>query len=563
MAYIAPNSVIKILRNVRLEPDYVNTIYFPSASSQANFFSGKTKYNLTAQSYQRANKGVCRVNYKVEDLYDCNYMMFQNTTFGNKWFYAFITGVDYINNVTSDIHYEIDVMQTWLKDMTFSLCFVEREHSATDAIGDNIVQETIDTGELVYNKYVPSGLTTERLATELDTYVIVVATLGDDPTSTTGQTVGNVYDGIYSGLHYRAFSLEFGGSNNPITEINNYVNEWIQHPDDVVAMFLTTMASFPDEVGERPTPSGIDVHWQNSAHILLKTWHQLHDTDTLDGHQVRNKKLFTYPFNYVHIDNANGKEMNLRYEFFKDSNGNLDYIPKFSICQNLSMPITAVLRPRYYKNCLSDAPSSSSTSMTSESLDLTNYPICSWTVDTWKAWVAQNSVPEAISAISGAIKFGISAGALTSGVGGAKSAGALMASSSYSGVSEASNVVSRIYKASIQSDICKGSFNNGNVNVASHMHNFFISRISVNRQMAEIIDDFFDKYGYATNRVKVPNVHTRPAWNYVKTIGSNVDGNIPGDDKRIIDANFDRGITFWMDGDRVDDYSQNNAPVSP
>lgn len=565
MAYIAPNTTIKLLRNVRLEPDYVNTIYFASASAQTTYFSGKAKYTLTAQSYQRVNKGVCRVNYKVEDLYDCNYMMFQNTSFGTKWFYAFITSVDYVNNVTSDIHYEIDVMQTWLKDMIFSLCFVEREHSATDNIGDNIVQETIDTGEMVYNKYLPSGLTTERLSSDLDDYVIIVATLGNDPTDMTGTTVGNVYDGIYTGLHYKAFLLDFTASTpegGVIGSINAYINQWIQHPDDVIAIFLTTLSAFPSDNEEKPTPSGKDVHWQSKAIDKGVSWHQLSVNDTLDGHIVRNKKLFTYPFNYVHVDNANGKEMNLRYEFFKDNSDNVDYIPKFTITQNISMPIVATLRPRQYKNAISNAPSSSFGCMTSESLDLTNYPICAWTVDTWRAWVAQNSIPEAISAISGAMKFGIAAGAMASGVG-ASSGGALVASSAYSGVDQASNVISKIYKASIQSDICKGSFNNGNINIAAKMHNFFISRVSVCKQMAEIIDDFFDKYGYATNRVKVPNIHTRPAWNYVKTIGSNVDGNIPGDDKRIIDANFNKGITFWMDGDKVDDYSQNNAPVSP
>ena len=38
-------------------------------------------------------------------------MMFQNSAYGDKWFYAFITSVEYVNDVTSNISFEIDVMQ--------------------------------------------------------------------------------------------------------------------------------------------------------------------------------------------------------------------------------------------------------------------------------------------------------------------------------------------------------------------------------------------------------------------------------------------------------------------
>lgn len=54
-----------------------------------------------------------RVEKKAEDLYDCNYLAFQNTSFGSKWFYAFITSVEYVNNITSEITFEIDVLQTY------------------------------------------------------------------------------------------------------------------------------------------------------------------------------------------------------------------------------------------------------------------------------------------------------------------------------------------------------------------------------------------------------------------------------------------------------------------
>ena len=137
--YIEPNTVIRILHNCPLDKTYDHTIYFSSENAQISYFQGLTKYTFTEQTYQRVQRGKARVQRKAEDLYDCNYMMFQNSSFGNKWFYAFITSVEYVNNITSEISFEIDVMQTWFFDYTLEDCFVEREHSVTDNIGDNLV----------------------------------------------------------------------------------------------------------------------------------------------------------------------------------------------------------------------------------------------------------------------------------------------------------------------------------------------------------------------------------------------------------------------------------------
>lgn len=118
--YIQPQTNIRILKNVPLDTTYGHTIYFSDASSQQTYFTGKQKYNLGNYTYQRVKKGVARVGIKSDNLYDCNYMMFQNTSYGTKWFYAFITSVEFVNNECSEITFELDVMQTWFSIMTWS-----------------------------------------------------------------------------------------------------------------------------------------------------------------------------------------------------------------------------------------------------------------------------------------------------------------------------------------------------------------------------------------------------------------------------------------------------------
>ena len=83
----------------------------------------------------------------------------------------------------------------------------------------------------------------------------------------------------------------------------------------------------------------------------------------------------------------------------------------------------------------------------------------------------------------------------------------------------------------------------------------------IRSEFARIIDDYFNMFGYATHRVKVPNRTSRPHWNYVKTVGCVAVGSIPADDMAKIMSIYDRGITFWKNGNEVGNYSLDNSPV--
>lgn len=81
---------------------------------------------------------------------------------------------------------------------------------------------------------------------------------------------------------------------------------------------------------------------------------------------------------------------------------------------------------------------------------------------------------------------------------------------------------------------------------------------SIRREFAKRIDDFFSMYGYLTNEVDIPNLYNRPNWNYVKTIGANITGDIPQLDLQTIKTMFDNGVTLWHNPKNFLDYSKNN-----
>ena len=87
-----------------------------------------------------------------------------------------------------------------------------------------------------------------------------------------------------------------------------------------------------------------------------------------------------------------------------------------------------------------------------------------------------------------------------------------------------------------------------------------MNKKAITREFAVKIDDYFNRYGYQTNNVKVPNRNSRPHWNYVKTVGCSIKGSIPADDKSLICRIYDNGITFWKNGSEVGDYSLDNSP---
>lgn len=515
--YIEPQTNIKILRNCPLDTTFDHTLWFDNVSAQINYFSGLTKYNMINYSYQRVQRGVSRVGIKADNLYDCNYMMFQNTAYGNKWFYAFITSVEYVNDVSSNITFEIDVMQTWLFDCTPDYCFVEREHSESDQIGANIIPENLDTGEYVFNDY--KDLTPVLQAMCI---IVMICDNAEDPS-------GNMIEGIYSGCTLMAFNISDAGLNT----LNNTLSNYNQKPDAIVGMYMCPVIATEQVIPDEGLILGrsFDVKSFNVSINSVTT------NDTLNGYKPKNNKLYTYPYNFLSVGTGKNNA-EFRYEFFDNlANAFECYVP-------VQMPIQVALRPKGYKG------SGVGNTLNNETLILDDYSMCSWSTDSFKAWLAQNALPVGAGLTAGASALGLS----TLGV-------SFPPLGVLAGVGTVMNMLSQGYKASIAADVTKGNINSGNIDIASKKKSFYGGRLSISYQYARIIDDYFTKFGYATKRVKVPNRSSRPHWNYVKTVSATMTGSVPSDDMKKICGIYDNGVTFWKHGNEVGRYDLDNSPT--
>lgn len=497
---IAPNTIIRLLKNVPLDNSYTNTINFNDVGAQSSYFSGLSKHTLSNYTYQRKEM-VLKVNVKADDCLDCNYLMYQNTSFGNKWFYAFIVNTEYISNETTAITFEIDVMQTWYFDYTLLPSFVEREHSVTDNVGDNLVPENLELGEYRYTDLGLTGL--------FQMPQIVVASTFD---KNFNPAVGGMYGGVYSGLCYNVFSS--------YTTCNDFLIQATDKnlSDGIVSIFMLPIAFCSDF--QETMPLAFNVARDKKV-------------DSIGGYIPKNKKLLTYPYNLLYVTNNEGMCANYRYEFFTSSQCNFD------VSGVMCCTPEVMMTPKNYKGVPLNY---------NEKLTIGSFPQCAYSIDSYRAFIAQNSMSLPMDIAMGAIQTAAGVGAMS------LSGGVIGGGQVVGGLSNISSKLTQVYEASTQPPQAKGNTSSF-INMANEIKGFQFYHVQISREFALIIDDYFNMFGYATNRVKKPNTNSRPHWNYVKTINCNLKGSVPANDIAKIKSVYDRGVTFWKNGLNLGNYN--------
>lgn len=349
--YIVPNTTIYILNNIPLNKSYEHTVYYPDKDTQAQAFMAYKKYTLTDYSYQRSQLGTIRVALKYEQLIDCNYLMFKNTNFENKWFYAFITGIGYVSNDVTDVYYDLDVMQTWCYDYEFMPTFVDRQHSKTDALYENTQPEGLELGA-DYDRATRLAYNTCGEGNNMDFLIL----------ATTNPTGGHPSAGVSNGILFSIYQYQ-GKSADVIAKLNQFINNGLE--SNVVGIYTCP---------------------ENSGQVKSYTT----GGSYASGYTPRNKKLLCYPYCFITVNNHLGQEMELRYENFRASGNKLpdkDY-PFTFVEMSTTLPIPqSNLVPSNY---LFYGGTSQSAQFIYEKISYDVYPTGAFSGDTFKVWLAQN-----------------------------------------------------------------------------------------------------------------------------------------------------------------------------
>lgn len=496
---IFPITNLRVLSGVPLDSSYTDTMTFASKSAQTTYFTSKAKFSWSNLIPVRVNN-VIRIPANQDSLFDCNYIMFQNSNFGNKWIYAFIKDFTYINPHMTEVSIEIDAFQTWAFDYTIKDSWVVREHSQYDEYGEHTLLEPIEIGEYVDEQPTDTGY--------MDEYTLVVdyAPYSDQTEGTYGTT-----GGVFSGL--KKFWIPMDGDEDHWAEVFLKSFSDNNRQDAVVDTYLI------------PTPFAT-----NERQAQEVTINKLKNINSIGSYIPRNKKLLCYPYNMFVVSNSMGSIKNYRYEYFEGSTISFKMTAPF-MCNT-----QVILIPLNYNNQLENFD---------ELMTMTGFPQFAYQIDTYRAWLAMHGNQMFLSQLSTMV--GTLASAYTGNI-----------PSTIQGTIGLASLIESVNVQQQRGNMAGGN-NSSDALAAIKEKDFYFYQRHVREDYAKILDDYFDMYGYLTNRVKVPNITGRPYWNYVQTEDAKVVGSIPFDDIVKIKQALNRGITFWHDSD-VGNYNRLNSP---
>lgn len=542
---ISPQTNIKILK-VPLEISNKNQLTFASKEEQFEYFDSLEKIEIDKANYMRKDN-ILYFPAHIDSIMEYNYCIYQNENYSDKWFYAFITKMEYENNGTTKIFLSTDVWQTWQFDLTYKESFIEREmiNVSEDIPGANLIPENLEMGEMIINNVTSFSDFSPRY---------IIAFSGDKFGQTDISQDGFEYNGIFSSITF----IVTNSLNTALLIINN-----AGQGDKIITVFSVPYFAVKDFVNESQDPSvheyyALPITRDFMQSAIVKTLNSL--PQNLNGYTPKNQKLRTYPFLYLGFNPQNGSQKIYRYEDFENG------LPSFKIISEINPNPSVYFIPQNYRGKSGDN--------INDSGSLNGYPTISYKNDVFNSWLAQNS--EIINLQMSQEQFNYETEAVRMG---ANFAGSLLNTfnnQNPSILSEAVNVglnanaldvnhdyyiknqMAQIEKQKLLPDTASLSGSNATLLGYNLLNQAIFTCYSIKRQFAERIDKFFDMFGYITNTVKLPNLNNRPNWNYIKTLGLNVIANIPQEDLAQIKLLFNNGLTLWHNPETFLDYSQNN-----
>lgn len=510
MPYVAPNSTIQYFDDLGLSPDHTDSLFFATPEAKNAYFDNLWFAQEEHTSYVYRN-GKIRSGLPMSRLYTTAYIRFRNTSYENKWFYAFVTSIDYANNGLVEISFEIDVVMTWMGTFELGECFVERAHVRNDAIGANIADEGIAIGDYVVEDI---GLTGYTLP--LDIEISVSHTLVDDQP---GGLSGGIYTGCYNAYY------------PTVEQANAAINALILNKkvDDIVSINMVPSHFAGDSVVAE-------------THTVEKPY------SDLDGYEPANNKLFCYPYKKLDVYNCEGLTKTYKYEYFntvpdETSSGSCS----FEIIGNAGINPQLMASPKNYK-------ANSILAGYDDAISMVNFPTCAFSIDSYKAWLAQTKSNLPVSLVSSGLSAA-AIGAVTGGIGYAAVAGSM--------IGTVANTLATGAMKQYEHDIVSG--NQASDLMAGIAKDFYFIKRCITKNYAQMIDDYFSLFGYAIRQCIKPPMHNRQFYTYVKTIGCNVHGNVPSEDARAIEECFNNGIRFWTSHTNIGkakELAKTNVPIT-
>lgn len=470
--------------------------YFGSAGSQEGWFLGKSVYQNTTMTQLDPSLPIA-VPWDYEKLFNVDMVTFINHNMGNRRYYCRVKDKRYINTNRTDLYIEVEPFQTYMFDLEFKGSFVEREMAENDWATVPSVN-TIEEG-LQLGDYVQAG---ETAATgDFAPWPLLFYVADGDGKPLTGASV----DGVYSAARFAS------GESACNAIIAQY--EELGLLDAIIGVVLIP--------GWMLAGSGSYTGPAN-----LATWY--------DGYQPKNSKCFNYPFNLLSVE-CPGSSGEFHYELFSSPDS-----PSFRRDFSISLQPHARLAPENYRGRSLDSLNG---------VHMSDFPMAASSGNSFANWLANNK-SSLLTGLAKSIAVGAAGGFAVGGAIGA-AAGAVAGAAPTIG-----SLVDKQVNQTQQTTAPSGSV--GYIKWGDYY--FRMCQMQIESSCIQAVDDYFTAFGYKTNRAKMPNLRTRPFWNYVKLKDACI--HLPAERgyQTEVETMFNNGVTLWHvdQGAVIGDYTMDN-----
>lgn len=465
-----------------------------------------------------------RVPFTEMKALNLNYLAFQNAGISDEWVFCFIDSIEWLSEKTTRINFSLDVFQNNFYNTNIKPCFVEYHHipRREDGIGVNLVPVNLEAGETIVSQHKKLNLT--------PTDCCIFVTRG---TVEQSWFDGRVENGVYCWGSIGHYDVT---TDDGLEKINSLLKAYNDQgaQDAVIGLFMSPKLCIGALGGKEIKPKTTSMQISGNA---------------FEGYKPKNKKLYSYPWLYCLADNNQGNTHIYRYEYSYNQDKSIEF-DSYGTIATLPQVLTA---PKNYKT-RENLPHG----LMNEALINSSFPMCSFSSDTYRAWLAQNKSSIALSQVQTAVNSTIGLGTSIAGLAGGSLQGGINGSNkTTSAFWDALGMLANQTDRSRNAGVTHGKALSENVMTGIKECGVDFYEMSCKRQFAEMADSFFEQFGYPINKITMPNLRSRSRWNYVKTSHCGFTGNIDLDQLKKLRNIFDNGVTLWHTDD-IGNYSLSN-----
>lgn len=571
-----PDTEVRLLSNVPLSPNNEHQMTFPDKASQTSFFYNKGTFNFSDFTYVKADSTI-QVPRGRDELYTVNYLMFRNEYFTTKWFYAYVTKLEYVNPNMTKIHFELDVYQTWQFDIEFKPSYVVREHrNRWNADGSPVIN-TVDEGLDYGSEY--ETVKVEQYVPFNDVFFLVI--VSQKRMDVNSKEIEPNVNGSIQPLTYYVHPFKLSGAAasvtidgtpqtlDPVADVLKSLYKSTETVNNIAALYITeyigvtslnfSMSEFEPVTIQDPDESFTTLRVKHKAgySALEHNFGNKYEGFT----DVSESKLLMHPYTVTVLTDLKGNHQELKNEYIKGQDLRITTKGSIGVSNKVAYHVS---------DYLIDSSVINSGEVSLENAIINNSPndvpiitdlLAAYLqgsrnqLENQKNSIVYNSIMGTLSSAMG----GIGQAMARNPVGAVGAVGGMM-NSSMSAYFQIQGLNAKQQDLSAMPPQLSKMGGNTAFDYGNGIKGLYIVKKQITVEYQKKLGDFFKMFGYKVNELKVPNLKTRAHYNFIQTSAANVKGNVPHDDLVKIKDMFNRGITLWH-GDWVGDYSLPNGEV--